>query len=89
MRPVPVVEFARIVGGHAVGFDPGAKIERFALDSAESGPGALFVAIRGARVDGHEFGPAALALGAVGTLATRKVVGPHVLVDSVEGFEHV
>ena len=33
-------------------------------DSREAAPGALFVCIPGSRVDGHDFVPAAVALGA-------------------------
>jgi UDP-N-acetylmuramoyl-L-alanyl-D-glutamate--2,6-diaminopimelate ligase len=44
------------------GGDP--EIRRVVHDSREIGPGDLFVAIRGLKVDGHTFLPAALAMGA-------------------------
>ena len=40
-------------------------------DSREAAPGALFVCIPGSRVDGHDFVPAAVALGASAVLASR------------------
>ncbi len=50
MIPIPVSEFARIVHGEAVGIEPGATINGFALDSREVMPGFLFIAIKGSRV---------------------------------------
>lgn len=40
-------------------------------DSREAAPGALFVCIPGSRVDGHDFVPAAVELGASAVLASR------------------
>ena len=40
-------------------------------DSREAAPGALFVCIPGSRVDGHDFVPAAVALGTSAVLASR------------------
>src|SRR3954447_4231519 len=55
------------------------------FDSRAVGPGGLFVALPGERVDGHDFVPAALAAGAAGVLAAREVDAPAVLVPPVEG----
>ena len=44
-------------------------------DSREAAPGALFVCIPGSRVDGHDFVPAAVALGASAVLASRPLPG--------------
>ncbi len=46
--------------------DAGAQITRLTADSREAGPGALFVATRGAGADGHAFLAAALDAGAAG-----------------------
>ena len=40
-------------------------------DRREAAPGALFVCIPGNRVDGHDFVPAAVALGASAVLASK------------------
>lgn len=49
---------ARLTGASDV------KVSTIAYDSRKAGPGALFVALRGARVDGHSFVPQAVASGA-------------------------
>jgi UDP-N-acetylmuramoyl-tripeptide--D-alanyl-D-alanine ligase len=54
-----------------------------AVDSRQVIPGGLFVAAVGEHVDGHDFVGAALAAGAAGSLVTREVEGPHVVVDDV------
>ena len=59
-------------------------------DSREAAPGALFVCIPGSRVDGHDFVPAAVELGASAVLASRALpeAGVPVLVveDSVKAL---
>ncbi|MBV8990974.1 MAG: UDP-N-acetylmuramoyl-tripeptide--D-alanyl-D-alanine ligase [Solirubrobacterales bacterium] len=44
--------------------------ERFVIDSREAGPGALFVGLKGATLDGGKFAPQALAARAWGVLTT-------------------
>jgi len=44
-------------------------------DSRQVGPGTLFVAIAGLRVDGHDYAAAAVARGAVAVVAGRELVG--------------
>ncbi|MBQ1083880.1 UDP-N-acetylmuramoyl-tripeptide--D-alanyl-D-alanine ligase [Nocardiopsis sp. B62] len=51
------------------------------IDSRQVEPGALFVALSGERVDGHDFAQTAVAAGAVAVLASRPVDAPHLLVD--------
>ncbi|GLU45977.1 UDP-N-acetylmuramoyl-tripeptide--D-alanyl-D-alanine ligase [Nocardiopsis ansamitocini] len=50
------------------------------IDSRQAGPGSLFVALNGERVDGHDFATTAVAAGATAVLASRPVEGPHLLV---------
>lgn len=59
------------------------------VDSRRSEPGALFVALPGEHVDGHDFAAAAVEAGAVLVLAARALDGPAgplptVVVDDVE-----
>jgi UDP-N-acetylmuramoyl-tripeptide--D-alanyl-D-alanine ligase len=54
-----------------------------AVDSRRVHAGGLFVAVAGEHVDGHDYVGSALAGGAVATLASRAVPGPHVLVEDV------
>ncbi|GAB2510340.1 UDP-N-acetylmuramoyl-tripeptide--D-alanyl-D-alanine ligase [Nocardiopsis aegyptia] len=51
------------------------------IDSRQSAPGALFVALSGERVDGHDFARRAVEAGATAVLASRPVDVPHLLVD--------
>ena len=83
MNPILTDEFAQIVGGKALGFAPGSAIRGFATDNREVKTGDLFLAIKGARVDGHDFASDAVSRGAVGTLAEREVGGPHILVPNL------
>ncbi|MBX7453147.1 UDP-N-acetylmuramoyl-tripeptide--D-alanyl-D-alanine ligase [Mycolicibacterium sp. 3033] len=53
------------------------------FDSRAVGPGSLFLALPGARSDGHDFAAAAVDAGAVGVLAARPVGVPAVVVDPV------
>ncbi|MBD0740539.1 UDP-N-acetylmuramoyl-tripeptide--D-alanyl-D-alanine ligase [Streptomyces sp. CBMA29] len=54
-----------------------------ASDSRQVGPGGMFVAVTGARVDGHDFAEQAVAGGAVCVLASRPVGVPAVVVPDV------
>ncbi|WP_017572713.1 UDP-N-acetylmuramoyl-tripeptide--D-alanyl-D-alanine ligase [Nocardiopsis halotolerans] len=49
------------------------------IDSRQAAPGALFVALGGERVDGHDFAASAVAEGAVAALVSRPVDAPHLL----------
>lgn len=53
-------------------------------DSREAAPGALFVCIPGSRVDGHDYVPAAVELGASAVLASRALPDAGVPVLVVE-----
>jgi len=76
-------EIAEAVGGtlhRAAGTERVTGTVEF--DSRALGPGGLFVAMPGERVDGHDFAATAYAAGAVGVLAAREVDAPAVLVPS-------
>ena len=89
MIPLTLEEIARAVDGTAHGPVRGTGGPRLTvtgpvvIDSREVTAGALFAAIAGARSDGHDFAPAALAAGAVSVLGSRPVDGPCVVVDDV------
>lgn len=56
----------------------------FATDSRQVLPGDLYIAIRGERVDGHDYVPEALARGATAALVERDVAGgPFIRVGGV------
>jgi len=58
---------ARACQGRVIG-DPARSFDRFAKDSREDVRGAMYVAIRGERFDGHEFLGAVAAAGAAAAL---------------------
>jgi UDP-N-acetylmuramoyl-L-alanyl-D-glutamate--2,6-diaminopimelate ligase len=66
---VTEVAEARVVGDGAV------AVADLAYDSRQVGPGTLFFCVPGERVDGHEFGPAAVEAGAVALVVERELPG--------------
>ncbi|HEY7198626.1 MAG TPA: UDP-N-acetylmuramoyl-L-alanyl-D-glutamate--2,6-diaminopimelate ligase [Candidatus Dormibacteraeota bacterium] len=68
-------ELAHEVAGAAAG-GPDQAVDRVVNDSAEAGPGALFVALRGRRADGHDFAAAAAAAGAAVALEREVALPP-------------
>ncbi|QSB16347.1 UDP-N-acetylmuramoyl-tripeptide--D-alanyl-D-alanine ligase [Natronosporangium hydrolyticum] len=83
MIGLTMAEVAAATGGTLTGVAPEVRVTgSVEHDSRRVGPGGLFVALVGERVDGHDFVPAALASGAVAVLGTRPLDGaPMVLVD--------
>ena len=51
------------------------------FDSREVQPGDLFIAMPGTVYDGHKFVAGAFEAGAVGSIVSQPVEGPHVLVE--------
>ena len=82
MTPIGLADLAQIVGGE-VHNDSGVSVTGFATDSRAVTPGDLFLAIKGAKVDGHDFDEPVLAKGAAGILAERPVMGPYILVPDL------
>ncbi|MGB3807970.1 MAG: UDP-N-acetylmuramoyl-tripeptide--D-alanyl-D-alanine ligase [Erythrobacter sp.] len=58
------------------------------MDSRDVRPGDLFVALKGAAMDGHKFLAAAFEKGAVAALVDRPVDFPHVLVEDTTAALH-
>ncbi|MDP9296009.1 MAG: UDP-N-acetylmuramoyl-tripeptide--D-alanyl-D-alanine ligase, partial [Actinomycetota bacterium] len=76
-------EIAADVGGPAGGSD--VEVSSAVVDSREAVPGALFVAIRGERTDGHRYMEDAFAAGCSAALVERAPgEHPHVLVDDTQ-----
>uniref|UniRef100_UPI0013B45F39 UDP-N-acetylmuramoyl-tripeptide--D-alanyl-D- alanine ligase n=1 Tax=Nonomuraea lactucae TaxID=2249762 RepID=UPI0013B45F39 len=82
MIPLPLARIAEITSGALSGMaDPRAVVRGpVVIDSREVRPGSLFVAFKGARVDGHDYAAQAVRGGAVAVLAGRPVEGPAVIV---------
>ncbi len=73
MDPLGLAQIAAITGGRLAGEEPAAPVHDVALDSRRAGPGSLFVALPGARADGHDFAADAAGRGAVAMLGQRPV----------------
>jgi UDP-N-acetylmuramoyl-tripeptide--D-alanyl-D-alanine ligase len=82
--PLSLAAIAEITGArpHLV-TDPAVLADTVVIDSRAAGPGALFAALPGARVDGLDFAPQAAAAGAVAALATRPASVPTLVVQDV------
>ncbi|MBL7500359.1 UDP-N-acetylmuramoyl-tripeptide--D-alanyl-D-alanine ligase [Frankia sp. CN7] len=81
MIPLTLAEVAGATDGRlGGGADPAALVTSVVVDSRLVRPGSLFVALPGARADGHDFAASAVAAGAVAVLAARPVDVPAVLV---------
>ena len=66
---------AEFIGAGALapsGFDLQAVAAGYSIDSRTLKPGELFFAVRGERLDGHDFVEAALAAGAVAAVVSRE-----------------
>ena len=81
---------AQITGAQVTGAGPGQDADPATLvtgpviiDSRAAVPGALFAALPGTRVDGHEFAAQAVAAGAAAVLATRPCGVPALIVPDV------
>jgi UDP-N-acetylmuramoyl-tripeptide--D-alanyl-D-alanine ligase len=85
MIDMTVAQIAEIVGGTLADISPEAAAELHVtgsveFDSRAVGPGGLFLALPGARSDGHDHAASAVAAGAVAVLAARPVGVPAIVV---------
>ncbi|OBB95228.1 UDP-N-acetylmuramoyl-tripeptide--D-alanyl-D-alanine ligase [Mycobacterium sp. 852002-40037_SCH5390672] len=85
MIDLTVAQIADIVGGTLSDISPQDAAHRHVtgtveFDSRAAGPGGLFLALPGARTDGHDYAEAAIAAGAVAVLAARPVGVPAIVV---------
>lgn len=75
----PLEWVLKVTGGRLVGGER-AAIRGVSTDTRTLEPGALFVALRGERFDGHDFVREALRRGAAAALVSRELVGCEPLV---------
>jgi UDP-N-acetylmuramoyl-tripeptide--D-alanyl-D-alanine ligase len=84
MNATALGQIAAIVGGVLHNADPTTEVRgSVEYDSRQVTPGCLFAAFAGEHADGHDFVNAALEAGAVASVVSRPVAGPHILVDDV------
>ncbi|GEC10226.1 UDP-N-acetylmuramoyl-tripeptide--D-alanyl-D-alanine ligase [Streptomyces spinoverrucosus] len=82
MIALSLQEISRFVGGELCDV-PDARVVvngPVVVDSRHAAPGSLFVAVRGARTDGHRFAHAAVSAGATAVLAEHPVGAPAIVV---------
>lgn len=85
MIDLTIAQIAQIVGGQLVDISAEDAAQRHVtgtveFDSRKLTPGGLFLALPGARSDGHDHAAAAIAAGAVAVLAARPVGVPAIVV---------
>jgi UDP-N-acetylmuramoyl-tripeptide--D-alanyl-D-alanine ligase len=90
MIDLTVARIAEIVGGTLADISAQAAAEchvtgTVEFDSRAVGPGGLFLALPGARSDGHDHAASAVAAGAVAVLAARPVGVPAIVVSPQPG----
>ena len=85
LTPLTLADLARCGGGRLAGAD--RIVDSISIDSRTLTAGALFVALKGEQVDGHEFAAAAAARGACGLLVERElpIALPQVVVPDTLG----
>ena len=85
MIPMTLERIAEVVGGTLYDTDdPSAEVTgTVEFDSRKIGPGGLFLALPGARSDGHDHAAAAIEAGAVAVLAARPVGVPAIVVPAL------
>ena len=89
MKSMSLREIAAVCGGHYYGDEAKLDIEvtGVAIDSRKVEEGFLFVPIKGARVDGHNFIPQVMESGALCSLSEHELEGathPYIVVPSSE-----
>ena len=87
MKPFTLRDALKAVNGRYFGDEAAldAVVERVTSDSRTAGPGTLFIALKGARVDGHDFMAPCIRAGAVACLSEREPAPrerPAIVVDS-------
>lgn len=94
MRHVPIHQISRYLG---VFSDSSTEVTGYQIDSRMIGEGELFFALKGGKVDGHQFLREVKARGAIGAVVSRGYQGPDFglillpvedVVASLQGLAH-
>ncbi|MDN8625065.1 MULTISPECIES: UDP-N-acetylmuramoyl-tripeptide--D-alanyl-D-alanine ligase [Corynebacterium] len=88
MIPMTAGRLADITGGYLVNIEPDAVVPGpVEFDSRKIAPGSVFLALPGARVNGHDFAAQAIKDGATLALLSRDMGVPAVIIPHVEHVE--
>jgi UDP-N-acetylmuramoyl-tripeptide--D-alanyl-D-alanine ligase len=83
MITLTAAEIALLVGGE-LHCDKDLLVSKAPVfDSRLATPGCIFLALKGEKVDGHDFAADAYRAGAMFSLTTHRIDGPCVVVDDV------
>lgn len=84
MNPVAIHQLLSAIGGRAVGVEASSPVRRVEIDSRKVESGDLFWAVRGERLDGHDYAADALKNGAMACVVDERhaenVTGPKIVV---------
>ncbi len=83
MKPISVYQLIGLAGGYKSNVDGNRLITGFSWDHRSVQIGDLFLAIRGSRVDGHDFIQSAIQSGATLALAEKETGFPSVIVPNL------
>lgn len=97
MKNMTLVNVAQACGGALHGLKDatgvGAEAVSVAIDSRRAEPGGIFIAVKGGKVDGHDFIPEVAARGALGVVCQHPPKGcpvPYILVeDSLKALREI
>ena len=87
MKPLTLAQAAAVMNGKLIGGGENTLIKQVVMDSRLDVCGALFLAIPGKRVDGHDFVIDVLTRGATCALVEREIEnanGPQILVPCTQ-----
>jgi len=73
MKPITLIEIARVTGGEIIQGDPEVVLTRVSTDTRKIKPGDLFLALKGERYDAHQFLEQAVCAGAGGLVIDQTV----------------
>ena len=62
---------ADFIGASGTGYDPGTLVQGYSIDSRTVQSGDLFFAVKGERLDGHDYVEPALKSGAVAAVVSK------------------
>lgn len=83
MTPIRIRDIAELFGAEVVGLGGDELVSGFTLDSREVSPGDLYIAVKGARVDGNAYSSDAIHAGAIAVLSDKRHDVPTLLVTNV------
>jgi UDP-N-acetylmuramoyl-tripeptide--D-alanyl-D-alanine ligase len=85
---LPLPRIAELVGASAGEFNANAVASGYSIDSRTIRPGELFFAVKGEKMDGHDFVVQALAKGAVAAIVSKErfsEIGERVATNQADG----